>query len=97
VIDRNQIHEGMVVRGSQGKKLGRVVSCTEGSFVVEKGFFLVTDHAAGYGDVAEISGDTIQLSRPWEEFAHSERTPSIGHERGVVWPSYGDEGGGGVL
>ena len=97
MIDRNQVHEGMVVRSSNGKKLGRVLSCTEGSFVVEKGFFLVTDHAARYDDVAELSGNTIQLSRSWGEFAQSERAPSMGDERGVVWPSYGDEGGGGLL
>jgi hypothetical protein len=146
VIDRNQVHEGMVVRGSDGKKLGRVLSCTEGSFVVEKGFFFVTDYAARYDDVVEISGDTIQLSRPREELAHGERAlpregdlgasitsgmgddvatsrasaraeeeeaqtrggvrgdenepgPKymMGDERGVLWPSYGDEGGGGLL
>jgi len=94
VIDRNQVHEGMVVRGPNGKKLGRVLSCTERSFVVEKGLF---DHAARYDDVADISGDTIQLSRSREEFAYSERNPSMGDTRGVVWPSYGDEGGGGLL
>ena len=97
MIDRNQVHEGMVVRGPKGKKLGRVASSTEGSFVFEKGFFLVTDHAARYDDVAEIAGDTIQLSRPWKESAQSDRAPSMDHERGVVWPSYGDEGGGGLL
>ncbi len=116
MIDRNQVHEGMVVRGSNGEKVGRVLSCMEGSFVVEKGFLLVTDYAARYDDVAAISGDTIQLSRPREELAHSERAPSRGGgpgesitfgmsgdvatsqpSRGVVWPSYGDEGGGGLL
>ncbi len=97
MIDRNQVHEGMVVRGSNGTKLGRVLSRTEGSFVVEKRFFLVTDYAARYDDVVEICGDTIQLSRPREGFAHSALQPSMGDTRGVVWPSYGDEGGGGLL
>jgi hypothetical protein len=96
VIDRDQVHQGMLVRGSNGKKLGRVVRCTEGGFVVEKGFLWATDYAARYGDVAEVSAETIQLSRPRPEFAYSERQPSMG-ERGVVWPSYGDEGGGGLL
>jgi hypothetical protein len=97
VIDRNQVHEGMVVRGSDGKKLGRVLSHTEGGFVVEKRFFWVTDYAARYDDVAEVSGDTIQLSQAREALAHSELQPSMGDTRGVVWPSYGDEGGGGLL
>lgn len=97
VIDQNQIHEGMAVRSSDGRKLGRVLSRTEGSFVVEKGFFVVTDYAARYDDVAAISGNTIQLSRPREQFAYSERAPLMSDKRGVVWPSYGDEGGGGLL
>lgn len=70
---------------------------TDGSFVAEKGFLLVTDHATRYDDVADGSGNTSQLSRSWGEFAQRERAPSMGDERGVVWPTYGDEGGGGLL
>jgi hypothetical protein len=95
VFDRNQVHEGMVVRDSNGKKLGRVLSCKEGGFVVEKGLFLITDHAARYDDIAQVSGNTVQLSRSWEELAHGERARLTGDER--FWPSYGDEGGGGLL
>ena len=83
--------------GSNGGTLGRVLTCSEGGFVVEKGFFLVTDHAVRYDDVAEVFGNTIQLSRSRGELAQSERAPSIGDERGAAWPSYGDEGGGGLL
>ncbi len=97
MIDQSQVHEGMVVRGSDGKKLGRIISRTDGGFVVEKGFFLVTDYATRYDDVANISRDTIQLSRPRKEFAHGALQPSMGDTRGLVWPSYGDEGGGGLL
>lgn len=97
MIDPNQVHEGMGVRGSNGKKVGRVVSSTEGSFVFEKGFLFVTDHAVRYDDVAEIVGDTIQLSRPRGASAQNERAPSMRHEHGVDWPSYGDEGGGGFV
>jgi hypothetical protein len=87
----------MVVRGSDGKKMGRVLSRTQGGFVVEKGFFLVTDYETRYDDVADISGDTIQLSRPREAFAHGAPQPPMGDAPGVVWPCYGDEGGGGLL
>jgi hypothetical protein len=95
VIDLTQVHEGMVVRDSNGKKLGRVLSRTQGGFVIEKGFFLVTDYATRYDDVAGIAGDTIQLSRPREELAHGALQPPTGDPHGVAWPSYGDEGGGG--
>jgi len=97
VIDQSQVHEGMVVRASNGKKLGRVLSRTGDGFVFEKRFSLGADHAARYDDVADISGETIQLSRTPDEFAHSGLQPSMGDTRGVVWPCYGDEGGGGLL
>jgi hypothetical protein len=74
VIDRNDVHEGMVVRSSDGKKLGRVMACKEGSFIVEKGFFFATDYVARYDDVTDISGNEIRLSRLREGLAHGERT-----------------------
>ena len=81
MIDRNQINEGMVVRSSDGKKLGRVLACKEGSFIVEKGFFFATDYVASYDDVAEISGDEIRLARPHEGLVHGER--AVMHEGGL--------------
>jgi hypothetical protein len=73
VIDRNQVSEGMVVRCADGKKLGRVLACTEGSFIVERGFFFATDYMARYGDVSDISGGEVRLSRSEEELAHAQR------------------------
>ncbi len=73
MIDRNQVHEGMLVRSSDGKKVGRVLACAEGSFIVEKGFFFVNDYVAHYEDVTDISGDEIRLSRPQEGLVHGER------------------------
>ena len=64
MIDRSQVHEGMVVRTSDGKKLGRVLACEEGRFIVEKGFFFATDYVARYDDVSSVSGDEIRLARP---------------------------------
>ncbi len=144
MIDRNQVHEGMLVRSSDGKKLGQVLACEEGRFIVEKGFFFATDYIARYDDVTDISGDEVRLSRPVEGLAHGEHAyvregglgesltfglgggldtslpaPSARAEeekaeasRGRVRgdedearpkynmsepPSYGDEGGGGLL
>jgi hypothetical protein len=140
VIDRNQVHEGMAVRSSDGLKLGRVLSCEEGRFIVEKGFFFATDYVAHYDDVMAISADGIWLSRRQEQLPrrehYSAREGGLGesftlsmaggldtspHEpwaaegeeedarRGKVRgdedagseylgpPSYGDEGGGGLL
>jgi len=35
---KGSVSEGMVVKSSDGEKLGRVVACQPGGFVVEKGF-----------------------------------------------------------
>ncbi len=73
MINRSQVNEGMVVSSSDGKKLGRVLACTEESFIIEKGFFFPTDYVARYDDVADVSGDEIRLSRPEEGLVHGER------------------------
>jgi hypothetical protein len=62
----------MVVRGPDGKKLGRVLACREESFVVEKGFFFAVDYVAHYEDVTDVSGGEIQLARPREELPRVE-------------------------
>src|SRR5512140_3429715 len=64
----------MIVRCSEGRKLGRVLSSDERGFAIEKGFFFVTDYQARYEDVTEIAGDQIRLSRPRQELAHAEHT-----------------------
>jgi len=74
MIDRDEIHEGMMVRSADGKNLGRVLACGEASFIVEKGFYFATDYVARYDDVTDISGDKIRLSRPQDELAHGEHT-----------------------
>lgn len=81
MIDRNQVSEGMMVRGADGKKLGRVLACMEGSFIIEKGFFFATDYVAHYDDVKGVSGDELQLSRPEEELAHGQR--AVAREGGL--------------
>jgi hypothetical protein len=81
VIDRDRVHEGMVVRSSDGKKLGRVRARKKGTFVVEKGFFFATDYVAHYEDVSEIAGGEIRLSRPQTGLAHEEH--AVAHEGGL--------------
>lgn len=141
MIDRKLIHDGMAVRGPDGKALGRVVSCEGGGFTVEKGFFFATDYVARYDDVSSVSGDEIRLSHLPEALSRrehvSEREGGLGESfslgtasglaasPGEPWaraeqeeeetrsarreeedagprydfgpPSYGDEGGGGLL
>lgn len=48
-------------------------------------------------DVADVSAETMQLWSPRNHFAHRQHELWTGDHRGVVWPSYGDERGGGLL
>ncbi len=73
MVDRSQILEGMVVRSSDGRELGRVLACGDRSFVVEKGLYFPTDYVARYDDVADVSRGEIRLSRRHEELAQGER------------------------
>lgn len=78
MIDRKRIHEGMIVRSSDGKKVGRVSNCDKGGFVVEKGFFFVTDCTPAYEDVADVSGDRVVLSYPLDKVAYRTRVLQLG-------------------
>jgi len=95
VFDRSQIHKGMVVRSSEGKRLGRVLTADEGAFTVEKGHLWPTDYVAHYEDVTDISGERIRLARAEKELAHL-KPGSVPPEHPRPEPQcYGDEGGGG--
>ncbi len=61
-MDTRGIAEGMTVRAADGKKLGKVIECAEGSFVVEKGLFFPKDYSIRYDQVAEIREGEVFLS-----------------------------------
>lgn len=63
-MDRMDVREGMVVRSSDGEKLGKIVRCDEEAFVIEKGFFFPKDTIAGYHQIARIEGDELVLAIP---------------------------------
>lgn len=59
---RGRISTGMQVRGSDGEKLGKVVECQGGGFVVEKGFLFPKDIVVPYDRVSEVRGNEISIS-----------------------------------
>lgn len=91
MVPRDEIHAGMKVRSSDGKRLGRVVLCNEGNFIVEKGLFSRVDYVARYDDVAAVAGEEVSLSRRRSEIA-SVRSDAMGGGEGATW---GHEGEGG--
>ena len=81
MFDRSQVHEGMTVRSADGKKLGRVLACEQEGFIVEKGCFFATDYVARYGDVEDVSGEEVRISRREQALAHGEH--AVAREGGL--------------
>jgi uncharacterized protein (TIGR02271 family) len=52
----------MLVRSADGEKLGKVVACQPGSFVVEKGFLFPKDTSVPYDRIADIRNGEIHIS-----------------------------------
>ncbi len=94
MVERNQVHEGMVVFSSDGRRLGRVRLADEGGFIVHKRFPFSTDYLAHYDDVTEVWHEKLRLSRSRRELAHAKQEPtSVGAPPSEAG-SYGDKGGG---
>jgi len=103
VIDRNRIHEGMIVRNLDGDKVGRIIDCEDQDFVVEKEGTFSGGYVAGYDEVSAVLSDEVWLaptekakrSGRGEETGGTEIRPLPGLWRAEDSPCYGDEGGGG--
>ncbi|GAC1338831.1 MAG: hypothetical protein NVS2B9_18940 [Myxococcales bacterium] len=54
--------EGQEVLSADGQKVGRIVTLTPDTLVIEKGFLLPEDLACRRSDVAEIRGSQVLLS-----------------------------------
>jgi uncharacterized protein (TIGR02271 family) len=62
MFDRTGIREGMVVRSSDGEKLGKVFAVGEDAFHIEKGLFFPKDYVARFSDVTDIRDGEIILA-----------------------------------
>jgi uncharacterized protein (TIGR02271 family) len=60
-MENRGIEQGMVVRSSDGEKLGKVVQCAESFFLIEKGFFFPKDYLARYEQISEIRDGEVRL------------------------------------
>jgi uncharacterized protein (TIGR02271 family) len=73
------ITEGMIVRSSDGEKLGKVVACQADGFIVEKGFFFPKDYFATFENVVDVRGDEIYLDMTRDSFIE------LGRQKGETW------------
>lgn len=62
MFGRSGIREGMVVRSSDGEKLGKVFAVGDDAFHIEKGLFFPKDYLCRYSDISDIRGDEIILA-----------------------------------
>jgi hypothetical protein len=63
MVDRSELHEGMVVWTHRGEKLGHVIEVTDEELIVEKGLLVWRkDYAVRLDDVREIVADDVYLN-----------------------------------
>jgi uncharacterized protein (TIGR02271 family) len=62
LTDYPGLTEGMTVYGSDGGKLGKIVSMAEDHFIVEKGMFFPRDFTLRYGDIQEMRDGNVHLN-----------------------------------
>jgi uncharacterized protein (TIGR02271 family) len=58
-MNRRDVREGMIVRAMDGEKLGKVISCQDSEFIIEKGFFFPKDYVARYEDAESRDGELL--------------------------------------
>ncbi|HLL55974.1 MAG TPA: YsnF/AvaK domain-containing protein [Myxococcaceae bacterium] len=61
MIQASDIHEGMVVRAADGKRVGRVLFVEELHFIVERGLWTPRDYRLDMRDVAGVVGRELHL------------------------------------
>src|SRR5882672_1357497 len=60
--DKESVRNGMFVMGTQGERVGKVIRCSNDTFVVEKGVFFPKDYELRYDHITDIAGGTIRYA-----------------------------------
>ena len=60
---RTRIREGMVVRATDGEKLGKVKSILGDEFIIEKGLLFKEDYTARFENIIDVQGDEITYEK----------------------------------
>ncbi|MGK4006171.1 YsnF/AvaK domain-containing protein [Sorangium sp. So ce1036] len=63
MVKQAEIAQGMVVRSSDGEKLGKVTRIDAGTFEIEKGFFFPKEYIVHYDEVAGVRNGEIILTQ----------------------------------
>lgn len=84
MIRQHEIVHGMVVRSSDGEKLGKVTRLDEASFEIEKGFFFPKEYMVRYDEVAGIRDGEVILTHARDQLAAALDQKRHGAERSAV-------------
>lgn len=71
MINRSHIQEGMHVKSLDGKDLGKVTSCNEETFYVEKGLLFSKEYVGSYQEIAEVRGNDVILGSTFDQLKAS--------------------------
>ncbi|WP_437968411.1 YsnF/AvaK domain-containing protein [Sorangium sp. So ce260] len=69
MVKQHEIARGMVVRSSDGEKLGKVTRLDVDTFEIEKGFFFPEEYAVRYDEVIGIRDGDIILTHARDQLA----------------------------
>ncbi|WP_437589046.1 YsnF/AvaK domain-containing protein [Sorangium sp. So ce1000] len=69
MVTQHEIKQGMLVRSSDGEKLGNVVRIDESRFEIEKGFFFPKEYAVRYDEVSGIRDGEVILMHGRDQLA----------------------------
>lgn len=92
--DSRSIRKGMLVRSTEGERIGKVIRCDDTTFVVEKGAVLPKDYELRYDHITALSGDTIVYSL--SEFLDRERARGKARSEAVAGGTAAAAAGGGA-
>ena len=78
---RNDVHDGMSVTSTKGDRLGKVISRSAETFVVEKGVFFPKDYELRYDHITDMGSGGITYSLSDIESRLGRRRRRGGHAR----------------
>lgn len=69
MVTQQDLRHGMVVRSSDGEKLGKVTHIEPGTFEIEKGLFFKEEYRVRYDEVADVRDGEVFLMHGREQLA----------------------------
>jgi hypothetical protein len=76
-VDQQSVPRGATVRNLSGKKLGKIVVCGEGTFIIGTGTPACPEYSARYSDIAEVRDGEIILRSELETLRRRDEAEGV--------------------